>query len=202
MMKTFKKGISLLIAFALLVGMIPFTAFAAVDSTGKPTDLNNNIILSIYIPEGEFPGEPAVYGTSNYKSFKSDFTLGTTSSWNAVIFKDSAESELDPSILDKLVEGTPSGTTTVWGAYDANGMKKYFLEDASIIKRDNEIKMIRAIKNISAAEAEKYEIIWYVIKLQHSSGWRGKTEWHIDGVIKEKSKVSINYYGNGNTSGS
>ena len=87
------------------------------------------------------------------------------------------------------VEGTPSGSTSVWGAYDANGMKKYFLEDASIINRENEIKMIRAIKNISADEAEKYEIIWYVIKLQHSTGWFGNTEWHIDGVIKEKSKI-------------
>ena len=201
MMKIFKKGISFLITFALLAGMIPSTVFAAVDSTGKPTDLTNDIVLSIYTPEGKFPGEPAVYGTSNYKSFKSDFTLGSTSSWSGVVFKESAEDELDPSILDNLVEGSHSSSTTVWGAYDANGMKKYFLEDASIIKRENEIKMIRAIKNISESEAEKYEIIWYVIKLQHSSGWFGATEWHIDGVIKEKSKISINYYGNGNTSG-
>ena len=197
MTKIFKKGISFLITFAFLVGMIPSTVFAAVDSTGKPTDLDNNIILSIYTPEGKFPGEPAVYGTSNYKSFKSDFTLGTSSS----VFKDSAVTELNPEILDALVEGTPSGNTTVWGAYDANGMKKYFLEGASIIKRENEIEMIRAIKNISESEAENYEIIWYVIKLQHSSGWFGRTEWHIDGVVKEKSKISINYYGNGNTSG-
>lgn len=201
MMKTLSKGISFLLAFVLLVGMMPTAVFAAVDSTGKPTDLTNSIVLSIYTPDGQFPGEPAVYGTSNYKSFKSDFTLGSTSSWSAVIFKESAEGELDPSILDNLVEGTPSGSTTVWGAYDANGIKKYFLDDASIIKRENEIKMIRAIKNISESEAENYEIIWYVIKLQHSSGWFGKTEWHIDGVIKEKSKISINYYGNGNTSG-
>ena len=58
-----------------------------------------------------------------------------------------------------------------------------------------------ALKGCDAAEAEKYEIIWYVIKLQHSSGFFGSTEWHIDGVIKEKEKISINYYGNGNTSG-
>ena len=75
MMKIFKKGISFLIAFALLVGMMPSTVFAAVDSTGKPTDLKNGIVLSVYTPEGQFPGEPAVYGTSNYKSFKSDFSL-------------------------------------------------------------------------------------------------------------------------------
>lgn len=201
MMKLLKKSLSFVIVLAMLVSMLPATVWAAVDSTGKPTDLTNDIVLSIYTPEGKFPGEPAVYGTSNYKSFKSNFTLGSASSWNAVIFKDSAEDELKPEILDKLVEGSHSGTTTVWGAYDANGMKEYFRDDASIIQRENEIKMIRAVKNISASEAENYEIIWYVIKLQHSSGWFGSTEWHIDGVIKEKSKISINYYGNGNTSG-
>lgn len=197
MTKIFKKGISFLITFAFLVGMIPSTVFAAVDSTGKPTDLNNNIILSIYTKSGEFPGEPAVYGTENYKSFRSDFTLGSSSS----VFTSNAATELDDSILDALVEGTPSSNTTVWGAYDANGMKNYFHKDASIIKRENEIKMIRAVKNISESEAENYEIIWYVIKLQHTSGWFGRTEWHIDGVIKEQSQISINYYGNGNTSG-
>ena len=33
--------------------------------------------------------------------------------------------------------------------------------------------MICAAKNCTEAEAEKYEIIWYVIKLQHNpgSGW-------------------------------
>ncbi len=201
MTKLLKKSLSFTIVLAMLITMIPATVWAAVDSTGKPTDLANDIVLSIYTPEGDFPGEPAVYSTENYKSFKSDFTLASTSFWSNAIFKDSAEDELNQSILDKLVEGTPSGSTTVWGAYDAAGMKGYFLEDASIIKRENEIKMIRAVKNISESEAEDYEIIWYVIKLQHSSGWLGKTEWHIDGVIKEKSKISINYYGNGNTSG-
>lgn len=201
MTKLLKKSLSFTIVLAMLITMIPAPVWAAVDSTGKPTDLANDIVLSIYTPEGKFPGEPAVYGTENYKSFKSDFTLGSTSFLSNVIFKDSAENELDKSILDALVEGTPSSNTTVWGAYDANGMKKYFLEDASIIKRENEIKMIRAIKNIDETKADDYEIIWYVIKLQHSSGWFGKTEWHIDGVIKEKSKISINYYGNGNTSG-
>ena len=74
--------------------------------------------------------------------------------------------------------------------YDANGTKDYFLPTASIIDRDNEIKMICAAKNCTEAEAEKYEIVWYVIKLQHNpgSGWFSKatTEWHIDGVIKKK----------------
>lgn len=201
MMKLLKKSLSFTIVLAMLITMMPATVWAAVDSTGKPTDLANDIVLSIYTQEGEFPGEPAVYGTSNYKSFKSDFTLASTSFLSNVIFKDSAEDELKKSILDALVEGTPSGNTTVWGAYDAKGMKEYFLENASITNRENEKKMICAIKNISETDAENYEIIWYVIKLQHSSGWFGRTEWHIDGVIKEKSEISINYYGNGNTSG-
>ena len=173
MMKLLKKSLSFTIVLAMLITLIPATVFAAVDSSGKPTDLANSIVLSIYTPEGQFPGEPAVYGTSNYKSFKSDFSLGNTSYLSNVIFKDSAEDELDESILDALVEGTPSSNTTVWGAYDANGMKEYFLDDASIIQRENEIKMIRAIKGISEDEADDYEIIWYVIKLQHSSGWFG-----------------------------
>ena len=58
------------------------------------------------------------------------------------------------------------------------------------------------VANKSDAEVlAKYEIVWYVIKLQHSTGWFGTTEWHIDGVIKEKEFFSINYYGNGNTDG-
>ena len=58
------------------------------------------------------------------------------------------------------------------------------------------------VANKSDAEVlAKYEIIWYVIKLQHRSGFLGTTEWHIDGVIKEKEFFSINYYGNGNTDG-
>ena len=132
MMKLLKKSLSFVIVLAMLISMLPATVWAAVDSTGKPTDLTNDIVLSIYTPEGKFPGEPAVYGTSNYKSFKSNFTLGSASSFSAVIFKQSAEDELKPEILDKLVEGTPSGTTTVWGAYDANGMKEYFRDDSSI----------------------------------------------------------------------
>ena len=200
-MKLLKKSLSFLIVLTMLVAVLPTTALAAVDSTGKPTDLANDIVLSIYTPDGQFPGEPAVYGTSNYKSFKSDFTLASTSFLSSSVFKDDAESELKPSILDNLVEGSHSDTITVWGVYDPNGIKEYFRDDASITKEANEIKMIRAIKNISEEEAKKYEIVWYVIKLQHSSGWFGKTEWHIDGVIKEKSKISINYYGNGNTSG-
>lgn len=205
MRKMWKKGLAFFLAVIMTVGMLPTTALAAVDSTGRPTDLKNTLVLSIYTGDG-FPGEPAVYGTSNYKNFNSSFKVQS-----GATFKSSAESELDTKILQHMVQGTPSGNTTVWGAYDANGMKNYFREGASIIQPENEAKMIRAIKtelkNASDEDVlSQYEIVWYVIKLQHSprNGWWGRatTEWHIDGVIKEKEKISINYYGNGNTDGS
>ena len=205
MKKMLKRGLSLVLTLIMVVGLLPVTAFAKVDSnTGYPQDLNNKLILSIYTTEGKFPGEPATHGSSEYVSFKSDFTRTSASGQ----FKASAEDELDPSILEKnvLVEGTGNSSTKVWGVFSADGLKQYFLEDASIIQPENEKKIIQEIKNCTAAEAEKYEIIWYVIKMQHSpSNWwwsSGTSEWHIDGVIKETQYVSVNYYGNGNTSGS
>lgn len=196
MKKILKRGLSLVLVLIMALGLLPAPAFAAVDSSGKPTDLNNKLVLSIYTGSG-FPGEPAVYGTNDYKNINSSFAVrsGTT-------FASSAADQLDWEKIKKdIVQGTSSGSTSVWGVYDANGTKDYFQSGASIVNRDNEIKMIQAVKGCTAAEAEKYEIVWYVIKLQHRSGWFGTTEWHIDGIIKEKAKISINYYGNGNTSG-
>jgi len=199
MKKILKRGLSLALALIMVTGLLPVTAFAAVDSSGKPTDLNNTLVLSIYTGNG-FPGEPAVYGTSDYENINSSFAVKS-----GATFASSAANQLEWEKIKKdLVQGASSGSTSVWGVYDANGTKDYFQEDATIIKRENEIKMICAVKGVSEAEAQNYEIIWYVIKLQHKpGGWftRATTEWHIDGVIKEKTKISINYYGNGNTSG-
>lgn len=201
MSKKWMKGLSLVLAVVMVMGMLPITAYAAVDSTGRPKDVNNSLVLSIYTGSG-FPGEPAVYGTSDYRNFNSRFEIRT-----GAIFANSAKDELDWTKIDKdIVQGNASGSTSVWGVYDANGTKNYFLNDASIIQPANEAKMIRAIKTDMKNKTDsevlaQYEIVWYVIKLQHSSGWFGRTEWHIDGVIKEKEKISINYYGNGNTSG-
>ena len=198
-----KRLLSGALALVMVAGLLPVATFAAVDSTGKPTDLANKIILSVYIPDtDEFPGEPAVHSSENYRSFNSSFQVA-----NNPTFASRASTQLKEEILDNLVQGTPSGNTKVWGVYNVNGLEQYFREGASIIQQENEIKMIRAIKNCSAEEAKNYDIVWYVIKLQHEpgSGWfwsSDVTEWHIDGVIKEKSKISINYYGNGNTSGS
>ena len=201
MNKHLRKGLSFILAVIMVMGLLPVTAYAAVDSTGRPKDVNNSLILSIYTGSG-FPGEPAVYGTSNYKNFNSNFEIRS-----GATFASSSNNQLDWTKIDKdIVQGTASGNTTVWGVYDANGTKDYFLDNASIIQPENEAKMIRAIKTDMSGKTDsevlaQYEIVWYVIKLQHSSGWFGSTEWHIDGVIKEREKVSINYYGNGNTSG-
>lgn len=196
-----KKVLACILVFTMVAGLLPATVYAAVDSTGRPKDVNNTLVLSIYTGSG-FPGEPAVYGTSNYKNFDSSFKIKS-----GATFASSAKNQLDWNKIQKdIVQGASSGSTSVWGVYDANGTKDYFLNNATIIQPENEAKMIRAVKtdmkNKSDAEVlQQYEIVWYVIKLQHSSGWRATTEWHIDGVIKEKEKVSINYYGNGNTSG-
>ena len=196
MKKILKRGLSLVLTLIMVAGLLPVTAFAAVESSGRPKDVNNTLVLSFYTGDG-FPGEPAVYGTGNYKNINSSFAVKS-----GATFANTANNQLDWDKINKdIVQGASSGSTSVWGVYDANGTKDYFLPNASIIDPDNEIKMIRAVKGCSAEEAKNYEIIWYVIKLQHSSGWFGRTEWHIDGVIKEKSKISINYYGNGNTSG-
>ena len=200
-----KRGLSFALALIMVVGLLPVTTFAAVDSTGRPKDVNNTLVLAIYTGTG-FPGEPAVYGTEQYKNINSSFAVKS-----GATFSSSAAAQLDWNKIDKdIVEGAASSNTSVWGVYDANGTKDYFLSNASIIQPENEAKIIRAVKtelkNMSDEEVlNQYEIVWYVIKLQHSPGsywWSsGTTEWHIDGVIKEKQYISINYYGNGNTSG-
>lgn len=210
MKSVFKRGLSMVLALIMVIGLLPVTVFASVDSSGKPTDLNNTLVLSIYTPEGSFPGEPAMHGSEDYISFNSQFAQTNASG----TFKNSAESELKLEVLDALVQGASNGSNTVWGVFSADGLKeKYFKSDASIIQPENEAAIIRVIKG-GAVEGmtneqilKEYEIIWYVIKLQHSPGsWWGRatTEWHIDGLIKEKDEkfVTINYYGNGNTEGS
>ena len=73
MKKLWQKGLSFILTLIMVAGLLPTTALAAVDSSGRPKDVNNKLVLSIYTGNG-FPGEPAVYGTSNYKNFNS-YTL-------------------------------------------------------------------------------------------------------------------------------
>lgn len=221
MKRIWKKGLSFVLAVIMVMSLMPTTAFAAVDSSGKPTDLNNTLVLSIYTPEGSIPGEPATHGSEDYVSFNSKFNETTASGK----FLDSAATELKEEVLNDLVQGASNGKNTVWGVFSADGLKeKYFKNDANatIVKPENEAKIIKTIKgddtidgtkvkNMTTDEIlENFEIIWYVIKLQHSPGswwWSsGTTEWHIDGVIRRIDKttktITINYYGNGNTEGS
>ena len=93
-----KRGLSLVLTLIMVIGMLPVTVFAAVDSSGKPTDLNNTLVVSIYTPDGSFPGEPAMHGSEDYISFNSQFAKTTASGK----FKDNATTNIASNI--ELVE--------------------------------------------------------------------------------------------------
>lgn len=191
-----KKIYSYLMIFVLTILVAPLAVFASHDSSGKPVNLHDKVYVAIYNGEG-FPGEPAIYGTSLYTNFNSRFEkVGYTS------FSNSAEGIFKESIIEKLVQGTSSGSQKVWGLYNANGTRDYFADNSPLLSPENELKIIREIKGNPNATLDQYEIVWYVIKYQSGNGWYSVDDWHIDGVIKEKNTYSVNYYGNGNTSGS
>lgn len=200
----FKKLASLLLAAMLLFALIPSSVFASHrDSDGYPLDLNDNVVLSVY--EGNnFPGEPNTHmNMGDYASFSYNFDHNED-----VDYAQSATGVLNDSIFDDLVQGPTlrwgRNDFYVWGAFDtstgatSSGLSKYFAGGAQnrIFSDDNETKMIMQVKNISEAEASTYEIVWYVVKYQTSD-----TAWHIDGIIRNRNLYSVNYYGNGNTSG-
>jgi len=61
-----------LIIFMLLIMIAPLTVFASHDYAGKPENIEDKVYVAIYNGEG-FPGEPAIYGTSLYTNFNSNF---------------------------------------------------------------------------------------------------------------------------------
>jgi len=61
-----------MLAILTLTSAVPLTVFAASDSSGKPTDLTDDVVLAIYNGDG-FPGEPAVYANTNYTRINSSF---------------------------------------------------------------------------------------------------------------------------------
>lgn len=199
MKKLLKRGLSLVLTLIMVVSLLPVTAFAAVDSTGRPDGLNYKLVLSIYKGD-DFPGEPAVYGTTSYQNINSSFKARTGT------FASTAKDHLKWEEIDKdLLQGQTNGSTKVWGVFDVSGLNHYFDDDSTILAREADI--IRAMKSdmVGKSDAEvlkQYEVVWYVIKFQHRTGFFGASEWHIDGVIKEREKFTINYYGNGNTGGS
>ena len=195
-MKRLKRVISSLIMACLLLALLPVSALAAHDSTGRPTDLTGQVYLSLYNGTG-FPGEPAEHDSADYITFNSDFTVGDGNS----VFADSASIVLQNKILEDVVEGTRTSdwlwTNYVWGVYDAEGSEEYLLADSALTTVANEQKLIRQVKGLAAnADVSAYEIIWYVIKYQTSD-----SAWHIDGIVKEKDKFYVNFYGNGSTGG-
>ena len=74
MRKHAKRSISLLLTLVMLLGMLPTTASAAHDGSGKPLDMTDNVVLSLYTGT-DFPGEPNTHmDTSGYVSFSSSFS--------------------------------------------------------------------------------------------------------------------------------
>jgi hypothetical protein len=148
MKKFCKKGLSVILAVIMVVGLIPATAYAAIDSTGKPDGLNYDLVLSLYVGEG-FPGEPAVYGTGDYRNFDKNFSIKSGAVFSEVDIRGNGGAEgflNEEAIMKDLVQGTPSGNTKVWGVYDTNGLRPYFAEGSSIISKAKEAAMIRAVK--------------------------------------------------------
>lgn len=195
-MKRFKRIISSLILVCMLLALLPASVLAAHDSTGRPTDLTGPVYLSVYNGT-DFPGEPAEHDGTNYTAFNSDFTVGESGS----IYAANASTVLQNRILEDVVEGTRTSnwlwTNYVWGVYDAEGNEEYLLPASALTSAANEQKIIRQVKGLAAnADVSAYEIVWYVIKYQTSD-----RAWHIDGIVKEKDKFFVNFYGNGSTAG-
>lgn len=199
-----KRTLCMILAIALLLSILPATSFAAHDSTGKPLDLSGDVYLALYIGGSDFPGEPAEYAVSGYLNLNASF--GSSGFGK---FAESAQNILEPSILNDVVQGT-SG---VWGVFSTTGGSRYLLPSSGIVdgtagdvnkphNAETEKKIIQtAISKgyFSLGNGEKiedYTIVWYVIKYQRSD-----SAWHIDGLITKKATRSVNYYGNGNTSG-
>lgn len=199
-----KRILCIFLAVVLLVSMFPINVFAAHDSTGKPLDLTGDVYLALYIGGSDFPGEPAEYAVSGYLNLNASF--GSTGFGK---FAESAEDILEPAILNDVVQGT-SG---VWGVFSTTGGSRYLLPSSGIVdgtagdvnkphNEETERKIIQAaidnghFRLGNGESIDDYTIVWYVIKYQRSD-----SAWHIDGLITKKSTYSVNYYGNGNTSG-
>ena len=199
-----KRVFCIILTAVLLVNMFPISVFAAHDSTGKPLDLTGDVYLALYIGGSDFPGEPAEHAVSGYLNLNSAFGSNGFGK-----FAESAENILHEDILDDVVQGT-SG---VWGVFSTTGGSRYLLPSSKLVdgaaddvnkphNAETEKKIIQtAIDNgnfrLGSGESiDDYTIVWYVIKYQRSD-----SAWHIDGLITKKSTYSVNYYGNGNTSG-
>lgn len=199
-----RRALCIFLAAVLLLSLFPADVFAAHDSTGRPLDLSGDVYLALYIGGSDFPGEPAEYAVSGYLNLNSSF--GSSGFGK---FAESAQNILEESILNDVVQGT-SG---VWGVFSTTGGSRYLLPSSGIVdgvagdvnkphNAETERKIIQTaidkgyFRLGSGESIDDYTIVWYVIKYQRSD-----SAWHIDGLITKKETYSVNYYGNGNTSG-
>ena len=163
-------------------------------STGYPQDLTDDVYVAVYSGNG-FPGEPAWYDQTNYTFIKPSGDGFTKSSGNSLRYSDDASDLLNEQARQNMTQGTPNGNIKVWGHYSEIGTDNYFAND-TLIHPDNQELIIELVMGNRVSNPEDYEIVWYVVKYQTD------TYWHIDGLIVKKDTYNVNYYGNGNTSGS
>ena len=97
-MRMFKRVVALVLLACMVIPMVPLSAFAAYDSTGRPLDLKNQLYLAIYLGTDDFPGEPANHATSGYNCLNSNFSLGNSSSVFATTAEETVAKALDGQI--------------------------------------------------------------------------------------------------------
>ena len=171
------------------------THLAAYDqSTGYPQDLTDDVYVAVYSGNG-FPGEPAWYDQTNYTFITPSGDGFAKASGRSSIYSSNASDLLKTDTLNDLAQGTPNGNIKVWGHYSEIGTDNFFAND-TLTNPDNQELIIELVMGNRVSNPEDYEIIWYVVKYQTD------TYWHIDGLIVKKDTYNVNYYGNGNTSGS
>lgn len=187
-----KKIVSLVLALCMFVSMLPTSAFAVSDASGRPLDLDDPVYLSLHVHDdttAHIPGEPAQDGHTAYKYFGGDFNIIED---EVRPFADAASEVFDKKILDDMIQNC-TGNIKVWGHFDLEGLDQYISNESGI--QDNAKKMIRnASKKFE--NIENYEILWYVIKYQKSD-----SAWFLNGVIRQKGTVAVSFNGNGSTDG-
>lgn len=150
--------------------------------------------------DGVLPSEPSIYDSSPYTYFTSALTVGSPSDH----YRENAEGVIDPDLLnhEKFYYVSTDGKQVI-GMYDATGDAcKQFLsginwdtiltellgrEGINCSYRDGD--GVLHSEPIKPEDADKYEVIPYVIKCQETDG-KG---WHIDCAVVRKDAVTLFY---------
>lgn len=198
MRKSYKKLLSLLLSFMMLLQMFPVIANAAAPSSIS----GENVQVALYRDvDGAFPSEPAhQWSASDYMFFNSSFEEASMRWFTREKFSsDASQIFKEEQLLADIVLGENRFLTgEIWGVFHVGGIRHYLQDDA--ITAANEQKMIEQFFSANPTELgagkspSDYRIIWYVIKHQNDG-------WHMDGLVLEKETFGINYNGNGNTDG-